>query len=750
MPFESRRRARDEKREAVLRTAVQLFLEQGYHRATLNEVAERLNITKPALYNYFRGKDEILFECWALGQERVDEFIAEIDAGDGTGLVKLRKLVRAYAEVMATDFGASLVRFDARDLSEKNRRIVRAAKRSIDRTFRKYIARGNHRRLDQAMRPQDDRIHDCRIPELDRSLVQARTASSRRRRSPANLRFGSPKGLRPDQQERGPRTADRKQTITGRITMNITHGLRRALQINPDGLATVFGEQAAELARDRRAGIAAGRRASRARRQRRRPRRDPVAQLRSLSRTLSRHGWAGAVIVPLNIRWSPLENEDAMRDCRANVLVVDKAFAATGAALAKALPGLKLVYADDGDVPAGMEGYEALVARSEPMPDAMRASADLAGIFYTGGTTGRSKGRDAQPRQPDGQRAERARRRPVSRHVAIYLHAAPMFHLANGAAMYSLLLSGGSNVIIQAFTPEGVMAAVQNETRDRRAAGADHDPDAGRSSRTRRLRPVVAAGMSSMAPRRSARPCSTAPWRRLPNVQFTQAYGMTELSPIATLLHWNEHIGDGRAKGRHRSAGRRDARLRGAHRRCRRQAGCRRHRRRDRRARRQCHDGLLGAAGGDRQAVIDGWMHTGDGGYMDEDGFVYVVDRVKDMIISGGENVYSAEVENAIAQHPAVAQCAVIGIPSERWGEQVHAVVVTRSGAKVSADELIEFCKTLIAGYKCPRSVEVTRDPAADVRRRQDSQARTAQAVLGKPPAAGELRLRLALARVRR
>src|ERR1039458_3150767 len=110
MPFENRRRARDEKREAVLRTAVQLFLEQGYHRATLNDVAERLNITKPALYNYFRGKDEILFECWALGQERVDEFIAEIDANGGTGLARLRKLVRSYAEVMATDYGASLVR----------------------------------------------------------------------------------------------------------------------------------------------------------------------------------------------------------------------------------------------------------------------------------------------------------------------------------------------------------------------------------------------------------------------------------------------------------------------------------------------------------------------------------------------------------------------------------------------------------------------------------------------------------------
>jgi AcrR family transcriptional regulator len=142
MPFESRRRARDEKRDAVLRTAVHLFLEQGYHRATLNEVAERLNITKPALYNYFRGKEDILFECWALGQEQVDDFIAGIDAAGGSGLAKLRKLVRAYAEVMTTDYGASLVRFDPRDLTEKNSRVVRAAKRSIDRTFRKYIADG--------------------------------------------------------------------------------------------------------------------------------------------------------------------------------------------------------------------------------------------------------------------------------------------------------------------------------------------------------------------------------------------------------------------------------------------------------------------------------------------------------------------------------------------------------------------------------------------------------------------------------
>ncbi|QIP03981.1 TetR/AcrR family transcriptional regulator [Bradyrhizobium symbiodeficiens] len=155
LPFESRRRARDEKREAVLRAAVQLFLEQGYHRVTLNEVAERLNITKPALYNYFRGKDEILFECWSMGAELVDSVINEINAGSGSGLARLRKLVHAYAALMATDFGASLVRFDLRDLTERNAAVARAAKKRIDATFRGYIAAGM---ADGSINPCDPKL----------------------------------------------------------------------------------------------------------------------------------------------------------------------------------------------------------------------------------------------------------------------------------------------------------------------------------------------------------------------------------------------------------------------------------------------------------------------------------------------------------------------------------------------------------------------------------------------------------------
>jgi len=105
-------------------------------------------------------------------------------------------------------------------------------------------------------------------------------------------------------------------------------------------------------------------------------------------------------------------------------------------------------------------------------------------------------------------------------------------------------------------------------------------------------------------------------------------------------------------------------------------------------------------------ALRGGWMHTGDGGYVDAHGFLFVVDRIKDMIVSGGENIYSAEVENAIAQIPQVLMSAVIGIPDDKWGESVHAVIVLRAGATLDAETVITHCRSEIAGYKAPRTVE--------------------------------------------
>jgi AcrR family transcriptional regulator len=142
IPFEDRRRARDQKRDAVLRTALRLFLEQGYHRTALSEIAMRLNITKPALYNYFRSKEEILVECFRHGQQLYEANISAVESGDGDGLNKLRGMIRVYVHIIASDFGVCVTRLDDRELSREARAQVRSAKRRIDTAFRAQIAAG--------------------------------------------------------------------------------------------------------------------------------------------------------------------------------------------------------------------------------------------------------------------------------------------------------------------------------------------------------------------------------------------------------------------------------------------------------------------------------------------------------------------------------------------------------------------------------------------------------------------------------
>ncbi len=107
-----------------------------------------------------------------------------------------------------------------------------------------------------------------------------------------------------------------------------------------------------------------------------------------------------------------------------------------------------------------------------------------------------------------------------------------------------------------------------------------------------------------------------------------------------------------------------------------------------------------------REAVVDGWLHTGDMGYYDEQGFMYIADRKKDLIITGGENVYPREVEEVIYRHPSVLEASVIGIPDEKWVERVHAVVVLKRGENATEAELIAFCKEHLARFKAPRSIE--------------------------------------------
>jgi long-chain acyl-CoA synthetase len=414
--------------------------------------------------------------------------------------------------------------------------------------------------------------------------------------------------------------------------------------------------------------------------------------------------WAGGVVVPLNLRWSQPELADSLQDSGAILLFVDAAMLDMGKRLAAEIgPGLTLVSLADGPLD-GLPDYEDLVRTNDPAPDAGRSGEDLYGIFYTGGTTGRSKGVMLSHKNSLAG-CMTAYAEGYYREDAVCLVACPMFHAAGSWPLVALFGSGGGAYILPAFDAKGALTMIETEGCSEGLLVPTmiqmiiEHPDFSKTD-TSSIRQIV-YGASPITEALLDRALEA-----LPHVQFIQAYGQTELSPLCTNLHHEHLVGEARRKGRHRSAGRAvygvEVRIVDE----------------DDRDVKQGEVGQILCRGDNvmqgywqrpeetAAALKGGWMHTGDGGWMDEDGFVYVVDRVKDMIVSGAENVYSVEVENAIARHPAVQSVAVIGIPHEKWGEQVHAIVILWQGASASEDEIVAHCRTLIAGYKVPRSVE--------------------------------------------
>jgi len=415
--------------------------------------------------------------------------------------------------------------------------------------------------------------------------------------------------------------------------------------------------------------------------------------------------WAGAAINPVNIRWSAAEVAYSLDDCDTRVLIVDDSFVPLVAALRERSTSLAtVIHCGPGPTPPGLQSFEDLVADARPLPDAGRGGADLAAVMYTGGTTGRPKGvmlSHANLYLNALSSCATLPRRPGS----TALVAAPMFHVAGCGLTLIQQLRQATTVIVPAYEEVAVMQAIQQHrvndvflvpTMIRRLVEHPRFADFDLSSID--LLSYGAAPIDA--------PLLEKAMACLPGARFAQAYGMTELSPTVAVLGPDEHRPGPHQARWLRAAGRpvpiAEIRIVDA----------------------DGHDCPTGTVGEicargpmvmlgywnkpqeTAAALQGGWMHTGDGGRLDEDGYLYVVDRIKDMIVSGGENVYSAEVENALARHPAVALCAVIGVPDDRWGERVHAVVVKRDGHDVDEAALAAHCKTLIAGYKCPRSVE--------------------------------------------
>jgi len=410
------------------------------------------------------------------------------------------------------------------------------------------------------------------------------------------------------------------------------------------------------------------------------------------------------VLVPINTRLAAPEVAFWLSDSECSALLVDENFAEVAASLRPQLPHLKrLVFMGEGATPQDMLDYETLINSSRPAPDAGASGDDLAALFYTGGTTGRSKGVMLSHRNIVANALNTAPALGLSDDL-IYLHAAPMFHAADNAVNFVVTALGGTHLYMPRFEPGAFLKLVAQKKITATLIVPTminmvvNHPDAETADTSSLKRVMYGASPMPEAVIRRA-------FEALPHTGFVQAYGQSEAAPCMTFLPADWHTLEGPKAGKLKSAGRAamgcEIAILDAD---------------DREAPRGevgeiCGRGDNVMLGYWRQpdltekALRNGWLHTGDGGYMDEDGFVYVVDRMKDMIVSGGENVYSAEVEQALYQHHAVAECAVIGVPHAKWGEAVHAVVRLKPGAEASEEGLIAHCHRLIAGYKAPRSV---------------------------------------------
>jgi long-chain acyl-CoA synthetase len=484
----------------------------------------------------------------------------------------------------------------------------------------------------------------------------------------------------------------------------LTQGLRRAVQIKPNGVATHFAgrRRTWQQSLERISRIAGALSALHVRAG------DRVAILALNSdryfELMYAIPWIGAAMVPINTRLAGPEIEYILADSGAVALFIDTTMSHHLTTLDGKMRGVReTIWMDDTSSPEGMLHFEDL-ANYEMADDAGAADDDLAGLFYTGGTTGRAKGVMLSHTNLVVNALNGVAGIGFNADTT-YIHSGPMFHLADGASTFGVTLSGGRHAFVPRFEPVEVLQTIQTE----KVTHAQFVPTMiNMLVNHPRFGEFDISTLSFIL--YGASPMPEGVLRKamqvMRHVRLMHAYGMTEAAPIVTLLDPRYTTLDGPFAGRLKSCG---------------QAAPACEVKVVDTDRREVPRGTMGELAirganimkgywnkpSETAAVLDdGWYYSGDGATMDEEGFVYIVDRLKDMIISGGENIYSAEVENAVSLMEGVAEVAVIGVPDERWGERVHAIIVPKPGANLTAEAVLEHCRGQIAGYKCPRSVD--------------------------------------------
>jgi fatty-acyl-CoA synthase len=426
-----------------------------------------------------------------------------------------------------------------------------------------------------------------------------------------------------------------------------------------------------------------------------------------------------AVAMCANWRLAASELVFVLNDASVQILFVSKQFYTIAEKIKSELPKLRKIIALDGEHPEWPSYAEWAAAQSDADPHLKHEADDVAVQMYTSGTTGLPKGVELSN----------------ANYLAFFkvvnsmtwsdfgkddriLVVMPLFHVAGLNIGILALAQGATGVILGEFDPLALVGLVGKYRithvnvvpavilfllQQPEVKNADFS--------SLKVMMYGAAPMAQDLLRQA---------RETFGCDFAQVYGMTETTGVGTCLMPEDHI---KRPEKLKSVGRPssgiemkiitpegkpakpgevgEVMIRGA---------C-------------VMKGYWNKPEATAETVVDGWLRTGDAAYMDEEGYLYIHDRVKEMIISGGENIYPAEVENAIFAHPKVADVAIIGIPDDRWGEAVKAVVVVQPGEKLTAQEVIDFARDRIAHYKCPKSVDfidaLPRNPSGKILRRE-------------------------------
>jgi acyl-CoA synthetase (AMP-forming)/AMP-acid ligase II len=422
---------------------------------------------------------------------------------------------------------------------------------------------------------------------------------------------------------------------------------------------------------------------------------------------------SGCVLVPINFRLAAPEVALILNDSTARLLIAHSDFKdLVAAALSHSGSVRDVLWIGPGscpDLPVDSVHYELEIERQEQsMPELPELSSDdLAQLYYTSGTTGSAKG-------------VMLTHGNVSCHAlsAIaelglndadgWLHAAPMFHLADAWATFAATWVGAKHIFLPYFKARQALELIERErvtitnlVPTMLTAMTSH-PDAGKFDYSS-LRSILSGG-APIAPDTVRRIIATF------GCDYTQTYGMTETSPYLTLSTLKAHLKELPADRQLAIKSRTGRPFLGVDLKVVRSDG-------SEVAADDTEVGEIIVKGPTvtpgywrkpeitRQTIVDGWLHTGDLAVIDSEGYVNIVDRKKDMIITGGENVYSTEVEYALCENSAVLECAVFGVPDDQWGEIVKAAVVKRPGHELSEHELIVFVKERLAAYKAPKSI---------------------------------------------